>query len=75
MEIRLEGTLWIINDGEYIIGEGESTAYVVSDYDGETVYSNDDFECCLTWVWNSIQNNDFMQESEETNMTKKNKEK
>ena len=54
MEIRLEETLWIINDGEYVIGEGESTTYVVSDYDGETVYSNDDFECCLTWVWNSI---------------------
>ena len=44
MDIRLEETLWVINDGEYI----------VSDYDGETVYSNDDFECCLTWVWNSI---------------------
>lgn len=54
MNIRLEGTIWIINDGEYYIGEGESTAYVVSDYDGETVYSSDDFECCLTWINNSI---------------------
>lgn len=36
------------------IGEGESSAYVVSDYDGETVYANDNFECCLTWVWNSL---------------------
>ena len=54
MNIRLEGTVWIINDGEYYIGEGESTAYVVSDYDGETVYSSDDFECCLTWINNSI---------------------
>jgi len=54
MEIRLEETLWIINDGEYFIGDGESTAYVVSDYDGETVYSHDDFERCLNWVWNSL---------------------
>lgn len=54
MLIRLEETLWIINDGEYIIGEGESTEYVVRDYNGEIVYSQDDFECCLTWIWNSI---------------------
>lgn len=54
MNIRLEGTIWIINDGEYYIGDGEFTAYVVSDYTGETVYSNDDFECCLTWINNSI---------------------
>jgi hypothetical protein len=26
----------------------------VSDYTGETVYSSDDFECCLTWINNSI---------------------
>ena len=55
MNIRLEENLWIVNDGEYIIGEGESTAYVVSNYDGETVYSNDDFESCLCWIFNSIQ--------------------
>lgn len=54
MNIRLEESLWIVNDGEYIIGEGESTAYVVSNYDGETVYSNDDFERCLCWIFNSI---------------------
>lgn len=54
MKIILEETFWVINDGEYFICDGESTAYVVSDYDGETVYSNDDFECCLTWVWNTI---------------------
>lgn len=54
MNIRLEGAVWIINDGEYYIGEGESTAYVVSNYDGETVYSSDDFECCLVWINNSI---------------------
>ena len=46
--------VWIVNDGEYIIGEGESAAYVVSNYDGETVYSNDDFESCLCWIFNSI---------------------
>lgn len=45
MNIRLEENLWIVNDGEYIIGEGESTA---------TVYSNDDFESCLCWIFNSI---------------------
>lgn len=54
MKIELQDTVWVINDGEYTIGEGESTAYVVSDYTGETVYSNDDFEACLTWVQNSI---------------------
>lgn len=54
MNIRLEENLWIVNDGEYIIGEGESTTYVVSNYDGETVYSNDDFESCLYWILNSI---------------------
>lgn len=55
MNIRLEENRWIVNDGEYIIGEGESTAYVVSNYDDETVYSNDDFERCLCWIFNSIQ--------------------
>ena len=54
MNIRLEENRWIVNDGEYIIGEGESTAYVVSNYDDETVYSNDDFERCLCWIFNSI---------------------
>lgn len=54
MNIRLEENLWIVNDGEYIIGEGESTTYVVSNYDGETAYSNDDFESCLCWIFNSI---------------------
>ena len=54
MNIRLEENLWIINDGEYIIGEGESTAYVVSNADGEMVYSNDAFECCLCWIFNSL---------------------
>ena len=54
MEIRLENALWIVNNGEYIIGAGETTTYAVDDYNGETVYSNDDFECCLAWIWNSI---------------------
>lgn len=53
MQIRLEDTIWVINDGEYLIGEGESTAYVVSDYIGEVVYSSDDFESCLVWCLNS----------------------
>ena len=54
MNIRLEENIWIVNDGEYVIGEGESTAYVVSNADGETVYSNDAFECCLCWIFNSL---------------------
>ena len=54
MKIRLEENKWVINYGEYVISEGKSTAYVVSDHYGETVYSNDDFECCLVWIWNSI---------------------
>lgn len=54
MNIKLENELWIINDGEYIIGVGEFVEYAVSNYDGETVYSNDDFEACLCWIYNSI---------------------
>ena len=54
MNIRLEENLCVLNDGEYIIGEGESAAYVVSNADGETVYENDDFECCLCWIFNSL---------------------
>ena len=54
MNIRLEENLWIVNDGEYIIGTGESTAYVVSNDNGETVCENDDFECCLCWIFNSL---------------------
>ena len=54
MNICLEENLWIVNDGEYVIGEGEYTAYVVSNDEGETVYSNNDFECCLYWIFNSL---------------------
>ena len=54
MNIRLEESLWVVNGGDYIIGEGESTAYVVSNADGETVYENDDFECCLCWIFTSL---------------------
>lgn len=54
MNIILIGNIWEINNGDYYIGEGESTAYVVSDANGETIYQNDDFECCLVWIYNSI---------------------
>ena len=54
MNIRLEGSLWIVNDVEYIVGEGELNKYVVCNAVGETVYSNDDFECCLCWIFNSL---------------------
>lgn len=54
MNIKLENGSWIINDGEYIICVGESAEYDVRNYDGETVYSNDDFEACLCWIYNSI---------------------
>ena len=54
MNIRLEENLWVVNDGEYIIGEGELNKYVVSNDDGETVYANDNFECCLCWIFNSL---------------------
>lgn len=54
MNIQLEDAMWIISDGEYIIGDGESTVYVVSNCDGKTVYSNDDFEACLCWIYNNI---------------------
>lgn len=54
MNINLIDSVWVINDGEYYIGEGEAAAYVVSDASGETVYQNDDFECCLVWIYNSI---------------------
>ena len=54
MNIRLKENLWVVNDGEYIIGDGESTAYVVSNDNGETVYGNDDLERCLCWIFNSL---------------------
>ena len=54
MNIRLEENIWIVNDGEYIIGEGESAAYVVNNDNGKTGYENDVFECCLCWIFNSL---------------------
>lgn len=54
MNINLMDSVWEINNGEYYIGEGEQCAFVVSDASGETVYRNDDFECCLVWIYNSI---------------------
>ena len=54
MNINLLGSEWEINDGEYIISEGEDYAYIVTDENGETVYEDDDFERCLIWVFNSI---------------------
>lgn len=54
MNIRLEETIWVINDGEYYIVEGESVAYIVRDGYENMVYYNDNFKCCLTWIWNSL---------------------
>lgn len=54
MNIRSEENLLVVNDGEYIVGNGEFTAYVVSNDNGETVYENDDLERCLCWIFNSL---------------------
>lgn len=57
MEIRLELGNWIIND-EYFITDGvnEYEVYRCGTEEEEVreVYSNESFEKCLTWIWNSI---------------------
>lgn len=57
MNIVLEMDNWIIND-EYFITSGVAgyEVYTVGDDENEAkeVYSNESFEACLTWVWNSI---------------------
>lgn len=56
MEIVLDMGHWCVND-EYFITEGvygyEVHTFGSEDEESKEVYSNETFEGCLTWIWNS----------------------
>ena len=67
MEIRLDCGNWYANgyiienevilenrdDGYIIEGNFESGYNVLNEENEDIVYSDDNFENCLTWIWNS----------------------
>lgn len=57
MDIRLEMDNWVVND-EYFITEGVYGYEVYScgtdKEEAKLQYSNESFEACLTWIWNSL---------------------
>lgn len=57
MNIVLEFDNWVIND-EYFITE-TIKGYAVyncgtNEEESQELYEDENFECCLTWVWNSL---------------------
>lgn len=57
MKIELYDGMWIIDD-EYYITEGVNGYEVYTcgtdTEESKEVYTNESFECCLVWVWNSL---------------------
>ena len=57
MKIELYDGTWVIND-EYYITDGVNGYEVYTcgtdTEESKEVYTNESFECCLTWVWNSL---------------------
>ena len=52
MELRLDCGNWYAN-GYIIEGNFESGYNVLNEENEDIVYSDDSFENCLTWIWNS----------------------
>lgn len=56
MNIVLDMGNWVVND-EYFITEGvygyEVYTVGTEEEESKEVYSNESFESCLVWIWNS----------------------
>ena len=57
MNVELVMDNWVIND-EYFITEGVNGYEVyccgTEESEAEQIYSNESFESCLIWIWDSL---------------------